>query len=562
MLDWQQSLAQPVNQTSLYILRRKKMAETRKVLVLNPVTGELQQLQPGQTVFGLTTADIAAKHPFLVSEIERVVGLIGAETTARTTGDNAAADALAAEITRITGVITDAVSAEAGLRTTAVGALQTELDRTQETVGLAIDGTLLPGSFTNSAAGATTLVSAINAVAAAAGGGVDGVQAELDRTQAGAGLSADGTYAADTLTNFISTATSLKGADALLDAALQTEVTRATAAEGVLRTDLQTEVDRATAAERALTTAITAEVDRATAAEGALDGRITTLGTTVNTLDDRITALGNAFNYIGAVAGGASGTATDLGLLPADQRDAGDYFKVEVAGYFKVGVAGAEFFANVGDGLVWNVAGGVDKIDNTDSNVAGTANEIAVTGSADTGFTVGIATEFKGRVTTLETGLTTEIAARDAADVALEGLIEAERIRAEGVEAILVRDISELATTVTAGAGATTTAASTTAAAVGDAVYVSAGGAVSKAQADVAATVKVAGFVGAAGSIVTSGVVRNTGWALTPGARYFLSTTTAGALTNVVPTTGWVAPVGIALSATDLVIQIGTPIEL
>ena len=48
------------------------------------------------------------------------------------------------------------------------------------------------------------------------------IQSEVDQTQSGAGLNADGTYSANGSANYISTATSLKGADNLLDAQLKT----------------------------------------------------------------------------------------------------------------------------------------------------------------------------------------------------------------------------------------------------------------------------------------------------------------------------------------------------
>jgi hypothetical protein len=121
-------------------------------------------------------------------------------------------------------------------------------------------------------------------------------------------------------------------------------------------------------------------------------------------LDAAVAALGNAFNYIGTVAGGAaSGTAYDLSTLAADEKDPGDYHKVATAGWFKDSAAGTPFYANAGDGVVWNTIGGVDIIDNTNSTVAGTTDFIAVTGSADTGFTVDIDTVFKTRVTDIET---------------------------------------------------------------------------------------------------------------------------------------------------------------
>lgn len=106
-----------------------------------------------------------------------------------------------------------------------------------------------------------------------------------------------------------------------------------------------------------------------------------------------IAVLGNAFNYIGVLAGGVdAANATVLEDLPTDGKDAGDYYKVTTAGYFTLvegDTANAAFF-NVNDGLVFNTTGGYDKIDNTDAATAGTAGEITVSGSVDTGFVVGI----------------------------------------------------------------------------------------------------------------------------------------------------------------------------
>lgn len=107
----------------------------------------------------------------------------------------------------------------------------------------------------------------------------------------------------------------------------------------------------------------------------------------------RIDALGSAFNYVGTLSGGAtSGTATNLATLT--QKDAGDYYKVAASGFFVL-APDAAFYANANDGLVFNLASGIDKIDNTNSSVAGTTNEISVSGSTDNGYTVAIADQFK-----------------------------------------------------------------------------------------------------------------------------------------------------------------------
>ena len=50
---------------------------------------------------------------------------------------------------------------------------------------------------------------------------IDNIQTELDNTQSGAGLGADGSYTANGGANYISGATSLKDADNLLDAAIK-----------------------------------------------------------------------------------------------------------------------------------------------------------------------------------------------------------------------------------------------------------------------------------------------------------------------------------------------------
>lgn len=182
--------------------------------------------------------------------------------------------------------------------------------------------------------------------------------------------------------------------------AVTVSTTPADANDAVRKTDLDTEVS-------ALQGAITTEAGTREAADTALGLRID--------------ALGSAFNYVGTVNGGAnSGAATNLASLT--QKDAGDYYKVGTAGHFVLAPA-ASFFANSGDGLVFNLDGGIDKLDNTDSTVAGTANEISVTGSTDTGYTVAIDAVFSGRVTALETTSSNlgTMATQDADSVTITG---------------------------------------------------------------------------------------------------------------------------------------------
>jgi hypothetical protein len=113
-------------------------------------------------------------------------------------------------------------------------------------------------------------------------------------------------------------------------------------------------------------------------------------------VDTKITtALTSAFTYKGTQAGNAqasTATASSATELPASPNN-GDYYKITTAGYVKANGAAdtASFFVNVDDSVVYNGTDW-DKIDNTNSVVASADSSISVTGSADAGFDVAIAT--------------------------------------------------------------------------------------------------------------------------------------------------------------------------
>lgn len=212
-------------------------------------------------------------------------------------------------------------------------------------------------------------------------------------------------------------------------AAVAAEASAREAADLVLTNNLATEVTNRIAGDATNAAAITTEASVREAADTVLQSNITTEETARiagdAALSDRIDALGNAFNYVGVLVGGANvGSATDLTALPVDGKNPGDYYKVTTAGYFNDGTT--TFYKNVGDGLVWNLYGEMDSIDNTNSQVQGTTNEISVTGTTDTGYIVAIDAAFSGRITTLETDLAAEVTARTTADTALQTAIDAE----------------------------------------------------------------------------------------------------------------------------------------
>jgi hypothetical protein len=144
----------------------------------------------------------------------------------------------------------DNLATETANRTSADAAIQAELDATQTGAGLSTTGTYVTNSGTNYIDPATSLANADILLDAQAKTNADNlatetanrtsadaaIQAELDATQTGAGLSATGAYVTNTGTNYIDAAANLAGADLLLDAAIASNASDVS--------DLQDEVDR------------------------------------------------------------------------------------------------------------------------------------------------------------------------------------------------------------------------------------------------------------------------------------------------------------------------------
>lgn len=145
-------------------------------------------------------------------------------------------------------------------------------------------------------------------------------------------------------------------------------------------------------------------------------------------LQGQVSGLGNAFNYVGKLPArtGVTGTGTDvdpyiLDGMEAGYTDAGDYYKIETAGYYKLGSEAAIQF-ELNDGLVFNTAGGLDRINNQQSSVGGTTDEVDVGGSVETGFTVSLAQAVKDAISDNATAISTESARAKAVEGTLANL--------------------------------------------------------------------------------------------------------------------------------------------
>ena len=115
-------------------------------------------------------------------------------------------------------------------------------------------------------------------------------------------------------------------------------------------------------------------------------------------LDSAISALGSVFHYVGNVS---AATGNDLDTL--SDTTTGAYYKVDADGTYTAS-GGFSAAAKVGDAFV-KTSTGWQKLDNVDAVVSGTANEIAVTGDENAGYTVAIDPAFSGRVTTAESDI-------------------------------------------------------------------------------------------------------------------------------------------------------------
>lgn len=626
----------------------------KKVLVLNPLTGELQQLQAGDSVFGLVNGD---NVPSMIS------AAVAAEATLRTAADRVLTDAIAAEqsarvaadlaeVTARDAAIATAVSAANSTLQAAIDAEVTNrqaADAAEVTARDAAIAAAVAAEATARAAADSTLTTNLANEVAARTAADSTLQANID-AEATARAAADLAEVSARDAAILVETTNRQDADALLQAAIESEATSRAAADATLTTDLATEVTARTAADLALQANIDTKVSKAgdtmtgplllsgaptVAAHAATKGYVDSLAGGLS-WQEPVVGIGAALPGTAAIghrfvntADGKIYTATAIdtwnaGVAPADGYAVFD--KSSETGYVYSGTAWVQFtgtgqvvaglgLMKTGNRLDVEVAGALtfapaegsdlethskvtlvtsgefdqtsgtlslvdasianSKLTNSKITINGSdvalggsftiagagAISVATVGSTST-VSVATATDAVKGVATFNTGSFTVT----AGDVALADVGTAGTYGSSTAIPVITTDAKGRVTTVTTAAintAASTYDVATTGLSVGDAVYMTNAGTLAKAQADVAGTVKVIGFVYQAGKIATSGVIGGlTG--LTVGDRYFLSAGTAGVITNAAPSTDgqFVVPVGVAVSATELAINLGTPVRL
>ena len=126
-------------------------------------------------------------------------------------------------------------TSDIGTNTTDITTLQSEVNATQTGAGLGTDGTYTADSSSNYLTTVTSLTGAdtaldtqlksvadeVASLSTSSSSEAASIQSELDATQTGAGLGTDGSYTADSSSNYITSVTSLAAADSALDAQIK-----------------------------------------------------------------------------------------------------------------------------------------------------------------------------------------------------------------------------------------------------------------------------------------------------------------------------------------------------
>lgn len=194
----------------------------------------------------------------LQAAIDTLQAAIDAEATTRASADTTETDARIAAV----DTLTTALSTEVTARIAAVAAEATARANAVTTEAAARVAADAVTASTASDQLATEQTARL-AGDAALGTRIDGVQAELDASQAGAGLDVDGTYTAPENSTYLGEAGSLKAADVLLDAAITDEVATRSAAVTALGSALANEAQLREDGDANLQAQLTAYIDSA-----------------------------------------------------------------------------------------------------------------------------------------------------------------------------------------------------------------------------------------------------------------------------------------------------------
>jgi hypothetical protein len=309
---------------------------------------------------GLVALDTAlvAEEVARAAAFAAVASQLANEAQLRTDGDANLQAQLEALVLSAVGDNAEGDAAEAAARIAGDAGLQTELDQTQASIGLNTDGTMGSLAGTNFMSDATSVFSAAFALDTQLKVVTDGIAAEvtarstadtefttalnteiatrisqdaaigteIDATQAGAGLEADGSYAAPTGSNYLNASVSLKDAALVLDSAVKSVaegVAANTAAISANSTALAAETAAREAADTAEVTARDAAIAAAVATETAAREAADTAEVTARTEAD--TALDTAIKAVDArVSALGAGSITSLqGELDASQASLG-----------------------------------------------------------------------------------------------------------------------------------------------------------------------------------------------------------------------------------------------
>jgi len=204
-------------------------------------------------VIGVSNLDMAQ----LQSAITTIQGLLDADpsTPEFDTAQNIVAQ-LTDHLTRITALESSVVRLNAGKEIVGSVAYAVEQEKLRAVVAESALQTSLDNEAMARIEDVTDLQAQIDTLNGGSTQSIANIQAEIDAIEAGAGLNSDGTYTANTATNYIHEATSLKDADNKLDAKLKE------------LEESQASIKRATSTQTAeLQGAIDAEIARATSAE-------------------------------------------------------------------------------------------------------------------------------------------------------------------------------------------------------------------------------------------------------------------------------------------------------